>query len=300
MSEGTSKLEPLGRKAMSIKENEGQKRLLAIFAHPDDESFGTGGTLAHYAGQGVRVGLVCATRGEAGEISDPTLATPENLAQVREQELRCAAQTLGVRDLFILDYRDSGMAGTPENEHPRALVQADAEKVVGELVGVLRRFRPQVVITFEPNGGYGHPDHIAIHKHAVAAFHAAAEPTRFPQGGEPWQAERLYYTAIPRSFYIKMRDHLVAAGVDINQFERFENGVIGWPDEDITAIIDVSDCIDTKWQALNCHRTQFGAENLFRTLPDDVLKKMMSREHFAQAWPEPERGCCSADLFTDG
>lgn len=285
---------------MNKIDEEQKGSLLAIFAHPDDESFGTGGTMARYAAQNVRTGLVCATRGEAGEISDPSLATQDSLAQVREDELRCAAQALGVGELFVLDYRDSGMAGMPENEDPRSLVKADAEEVVGDLVAIIRRFRPTVVVTFEPGGGYGHPDHIAIHHHTVAAFHAAADPTQFPSASEPWQAERLYYTAIPRSFFVKMREHLVTAGVDISEFERFDSDVIGWPDEDITAVIEVSDCIDAKWQALNCHRTQFGEDNFFRNLPDDVLKQMMSREHFARAWPEPERGCCVADLFADG
>ncbi|NOZ05366.1 MAG: hypothetical protein GXP41_03290 [Chloroflexi bacterium] len=203
------------------------RKLLAVFAHPDDESFGTGGTLAHYAAQGVHTGLVCATRGEVGEISDPALATRETLAQVREDELRCAAQTLGVGELFVLDYRDSGMAGTSENEDPRSLVRAASEQVVGRLVGIIRKFRPQVVITFEPNGGYGHPDHIAIHRHTVAAFHAAGDPSQYPDQGTPWQAERLMYTAIPRSFFVKMRDRLVEAGVDVSGFDRFEGDVIG-------------------------------------------------------------------------
>lgn len=270
--------------------------LLAVFAHPDDEAFGTGGTLSRYAARGVRVYLVCATRGEVGEISDPSLATPETLGQVREGELRCAAETMGVSEVIFLDYRDSGMAGTPENLHPRALINASAEEVISRLVGIIRRLRPQIVITFEPNGGYGHPDHIAIHKHTVAAFHAAADPAQYPGLGPAWQATRLFYTAIPRSFFIQMRQQLVALGEDTADFDRFER--FGWPDEQVTTVIDVSDTVAAKWEALNCHRTQFGPGNLFRRLPEAQVKQLMSLEHFAQAWPEPPPAYDLPDLFT--
>jgi LmbE family N-acetylglucosaminyl deacetylase len=144
---------------------------MAVFAHPDDESFGIGGTLARYsADPGVQVVLVCATRGEAGEISDPSLGTKDRLAEVREAELRCAVTALGIDELLLLDYRDSGMAGTPENLHPQSLNMADFDEVVGKIVYQIRRLRPDVIITFDPTGGYGHPDHVAIHYHTRAAF----------------------------------------------------------------------------------------------------------------------------------
>jgi LmbE family N-acetylglucosaminyl deacetylase len=285
-----------------------QRTLLAIFAHPDDEAFGTGGTLARYAGEGVRVALVCATRGEAGAIADPSLATPETLGQVREAELRCAAEALGISEVLFLGYRDSGMAGTSENEDPRAFVNAPAEEVVPRLVGIIRRLRPQVVVTFEPNGGYGHPDHIAIHRHTVAAFHAAGDPDRYPDQGaalrpgsvQAWRPARLFYTAIPRSFFVQMRERLGALGVDTGEFARFEErGATGWPDEEIHVALDVSATIEVKWAALQCHRTQFGPDNLFRRLPEHMLKEMMTREHFALAWPEPAPGLRLPELFAE-
>ena len=113
--------------------------ILGVYAHPDDESFGTGGTLAKYASQGAQITLICATRGEAGEISDPSLATPETLARVREEELRSACRVLGISEPLFLGYRDSGMAGTPDNDHPRALCRADSQEVVGRLVALVRR-----------------------------------------------------------------------------------------------------------------------------------------------------------------
>jgi LmbE family N-acetylglucosaminyl deacetylase len=271
--------------------------LLAIFAHPDDEAFGTGGSLARYAASGAQVALICATRGEVGEISDPSFATPETLGEVRESELRCAAETMGVRELLFLDYRDSGMAGTPENQDPRAFINAPADVVVRSLVRAMRRIRPDVVVTFEPNGGYGHPDHIAIHKHTVSAFHLAADPA-YRSGDSPdrpWQASRLFYTAIPRSFFLEMRDQLAAAGEDVEQFASFEER--GWPDEQVTVTLDVSATVNDKWQALSCHRTQFGPKNLFRRLPEPIVKQMMSTEHFALAWPTSPPGFKMADLF---
>jgi N-acetyl-1-D-myo-inositol-2-amino-2-deoxy-alpha-D-glucopyranoside deacetylase len=274
-----------------------KKTLLAIFAHPDDEAFGTGGTLARYAAEGADVVLVCATRGEAGEIADENLATPESLGQVRENELRCAAGALGISEVIFLGYRDSGMAGTPENEDPRAFVNAPAEEVVAQLVGIIRRARPDVIVTFEPNGGYGHPDHIAAHHHTIAAFHAAADPARYPEQGEAWQASKLFYNTIPRSFFLTMRDQLEAMGEDTSAFARFEEAGAGWPDDQIHVTLDVAGEIEAKWTALNCHRTQFGPDNLFRRLPEKVTRQIMSREHFALAWPNPEPGLQLADLF---
>jgi len=271
--------------------------LLAVFAHPDDEAFGTGGTLSRYAADGTKVYLVCATRGEVGEISDPSFATPETLGQVREGELRCAAETMGVAELVFLNYRDSGMDGTPENRDPRAFINASAEEVIASLVGVIRRLRPAVVATFEPYGGYGHPDHIAIHRHTVAAFHAAADPGCYPEQGPAWQAQRLFYTAIPRSFFLEMRRQLGELGEDTSDLERFDDPRVGWPDEKVNVRMDVSSTVEAKWQALNCHRTQFGPGNLFRRLPEERVKRLMSQECFALAWPEVEPGLQIPTLF---
>jgi len=275
-----------------------QKSLLAIFAHPDDEAFSTGGSLACYACEGIRVDLVCATRGEAGEISDPSLATTETLGEVREDELRCAAETMGVQELVFLGYRDSGMAGSPENKDPRAFINANSDEVVERLVRIIRWLRPHVIVTFEPNGGYGHPDHIAIHKHTVEAFHAAANPELFPQAGDAWRVERLFYTAIPRSFFVEMRKRMLAHGVDTSDLDNFgSDSDGGWPDELVHVTLDVSGTVAQKWEALQCHRTQFGPGNLFRRLPEPEVKQLMSREYFSLAYPEPEPGLRLSSLF---
>jgi LmbE family N-acetylglucosaminyl deacetylase len=273
--------------------------LLAVFAHPDDEAFGTGGTIACYADSGVDVVLVCATRGEAGEISDPSFATPETLGQVREEELRCAAETMGVKELIVLDYRDSGMADTPENDDPRAFINAPANAVISNLVGIIRRVQPQIIVTFEPNGGYGHPDHIAIHHHTVSAFHAAADPSYNPETGSPWQTKRMFYTAIPRSFFIDMRTRLELRGEDTSDFDQMFDEQDGWPDDEVNVTMDVSSTVENKWDALNCHRTQFGPGNLFRRLPEEDVKQLMSREYFALAWPEAAPDVHLPDLFSE-
>jgi N-acetyl-1-D-myo-inositol-2-amino-2-deoxy-alpha-D-glucopyranoside deacetylase len=273
------------------------KTLLAIFAHPDDEAFGTGGTLAHYATEGVRVVLVCATRGEAGEISDPALATAENLGTVRETELKCAAQMLGISEVIFLGYRDSGMADTPSNDDIRAYVNVPANEVVRRLVGIIRDLKPTIVVTFEPSGGYGHPDHTAIHRHTVAAFHAAANPDRYPDQGPAWQAQRLFYTALPHSFFQEILSKMKELGVDTSEYERFDEDFAGWPDEQIHCVLDIGPAVDAKWEALECHRTQFGPNNLFRRLPVDVIKETLRKEHFALAWPKAKAGFKLGDLF---
>jgi N-acetyl-1-D-myo-inositol-2-amino-2-deoxy-alpha-D-glucopyranoside deacetylase len=275
-----------------------ERSLMAIYAHPDDEAFGTGATISRYTSEGVKVYLVSATRGEVGEISDPALATPETLGCVREDELRCAAETMGVTQLIFLDYRDSGMVGTPENRDPRAFINASAEEVVPRLVSIIRSLRPEVIMTFEPNGGYGHPDHIAIHKHTMTAFHAAADPTCYPELGAAWQVKRLFYTAIPRSFFEDMRQQMIELKLDTKDLGGFDDPQLGWPDEAVNVRMDVAHSVESKWQALQCHRTQFGPGNLFRRLPEDRVKKLMSREYFALAWPEPVPGLQLPDLFS--
>lgn len=271
--------------------------IMATFAHPDDEAFSSGGALGQCAASGGHVALVCATRGEVGQISDPALATPETLGEVREAELRCACQALGVNELVLLGYRDSGMADTVDNHHPQAFCNADAGAVVARLVGLIRRLRPQVVITFDPNGGYGHPDHIAIHRHTVAAFHAAADPARYPDQGPAWPPARLFYAVIPESAMQQMEKQLEATGVDTSQFERFRQRRINWPDERVNVRLDVAAYAEAKLAAFTCHRTQFGPDHFFRHLPEAIVKRAMSREHYALAWPEPAPGLRLSDLF---
>jgi LmbE family N-acetylglucosaminyl deacetylase len=278
--------------------------LMAVFAHPDDESFGIGGTLARYgADPDVRLVLVCATRGEAGEISNAELATPERLGAVRENELRCACQSLGIDDLFFLDYRDSGMAGAPENLDPRALTMADFDEVVGKVVAHIRRERPDVVVTFDENGGYGHPDHVAIHHHTQAAFSAAADPAQYSEqieaGLEPYQAKKLYYTAIPHRFFVAVAEKMIELGIEIPQryLER-RDGPWGLPDEACTTDINVQDFWDTKQKAVQCHATQLNPDSIFAALPPDMMRELQAWECFQLAESYVGEDGDSHDLLT--
>ena len=261
------------------------RSILACFAHPDDEAFTCGGTLAEFASEGDTVSLVCATRGEVGEISNPALATPETLGEVREQELRGACDKLGINPPIFLDYRDSGMDGTAENNDPRAFMNAPAEKVIPQLVGYIRQLQPQIILTFDPSGGYGHPDHIAIHHHTMAAFDAAADSSQFPELGEPWQSDRLYYIVLARSFFEGIYQKLVDLGEDVSQIDRFRDSPAGWPDEEVSLMRDVSAFVETKWKAFYCHQTQINPKSPFRKVPDNFMKQLIRREYFVLAKP---------------
>ena len=287
-----------------------QRTLLAVLAHPDDESFGIGGTLAKYAAEGVHVVLACATMGEAGEIKDPGMGTEEQLAEIRERELRCACDVLGISELHLLGYRDSGMAGTPDNDDPRALVQADPAEVVGKIVRVMRQVRPQVVVTFEEGGGYGHPDHMAIHRHTVAAFHAAGDSSQYPEhlavelspepaeGLEPYLPQKLYFTALPRRFFRGLAQHLNDMGLDLSRFGDFDWESMGVPDELCIAEIDVGAYVDIKLQAFQCHRSQLSPNGPFSLIPPEIQQGFMSTECFSLSGSrlEPGQGP-GTDLF---
>jgi LmbE family N-acetylglucosaminyl deacetylase len=183
------------------------KQLLVVTAHPDDEVTNFGGLIYLAAQSGARVTLVCATRGEVGEIADPALATSDTLGSVREGELRAACAILGVAELRFLDYRDSGMAGTSPNEDPRAFMRASADGVVRRLVAIVRELRPTVVATFDPTGGSGHPDHMAANRHATAAFDLASQGA-LPECGPPHAPDALYYSARPAGLREEMRAEL--------------------------------------------------------------------------------------------
>jgi N-acetyl-1-D-myo-inositol-2-amino-2-deoxy-alpha-D-glucopyranoside deacetylase len=278
--------------------------LMAVFAHPDDESFGSGGTLARYgADPGVRVVLVCATRGEAGQINDPELATPERLGEVREEELRCACRTLGIDTVHFLDYRDSGMAGTPENLDPRALTMADFDEAVGKIVHHIRREQPDVVVTFDETGGYGHPDHIAIHHHTKAAFAAAADPAQYAHqidgGLAPHQAKKLYFTAIPRRFFRAAVKAMKDLGIEIpERYEQHQDEPFGLPDEACTTDVYVQDFWETKQAAVQCHATQLNPDSIFAALPPEVMHELQAWECFQLAESAVGEDGDSHDLFT--
>lgn len=257
--------------------------VLAVFAHPDDEGFGCGGTLAMLVARGAKVTLVCATSGDVGEISDPNLATTETLAQVRQEELRRAMAVTGVKNPRFLGYRDSGMAGTPHNSHPESLHQAQPDKVVGELVSIMRELRPEAVITHDPTGGYGHPDHLAVHRHVTRAFALAVDAAAYTeqpgQGRQPGTPRLLYYVCFPRSNFRRMWQQMLDRGIT-PPFASMDIDSLGSPDAAVTTVLDVSKYVDTKIASLRCHRTQISPDGPFARLPPEVMREIMSTEYF--------------------
>jgi LmbE family N-acetylglucosaminyl deacetylase len=262
--------------------------ILFAFAHPDDEGFATGGTLAMLVDQGARITLVCATNGDVGEISDPSLATPATLGQVRQEELRRAMAITGVQDIRFLNYRDSGMVDTADNHHPNALMQADPTRVVGQLVTIMREARPEIVITHDPTGGYGHPDHTTMCQHATTAFRLAGDASAYPEhlseAQPPWTPRLLYYVCFPRSVFRRMWQSMLDLGVT-PPFASKEIDVLGTPDDEVTTVLDVGPFVDTKIASLNCHRTQIDPNGPFSQLPEDTTRDIMRTEYYTLVLP---------------
>lgn len=261
-------------------------RLLAVFAHPDDEAFGTGGTLAKYAAEGKDVYLVTATRGEAGEIKEPGLATPANLPAVREHELRCACEIYGIHPPRFLDYVDGQLPIVHQGQ------------AVGKLVRLLREIRPHVLITFGMDGIYGHYDHIAIHRWATIAVHLAADPDCFPDPEicDPHVVSKVYHRALTEEQVASMSEDDRPAAVMMNGVPFF---FVGRSDAEITTVIDVSQHVEAKLAGIRCHATQLGPQNRFADTPDEVMNdRWFRQEHYVLAhssvgWPQDTE----TDLF---
>lgn len=272
--------------------------LLAVLAHPDDETFGTGGSLAHYASIGVEVHLVCATRGEVGEVDPALLGEFNSVGELRENELRCAANYLGLAGVYFLNYRDSGMAGSPENDHPQALAAADQAKVVGDIVHYIRLIKPQVVITFDPIGGYMHPDHIAIHKATKSAFFAAGDPQQYPNDLPAYQASKLYYHTFPRGFLRLTVWLMKLTGKDPSRFGKNKDidlTKISQTRFPIHATVDYRDVIEKKNQAVACHASQ-GGMRITGGILEKLRKVFGISDQYMRAYPPPA-GRPERDLF---
>ena len=269
--------------------------LLACYAHPDDEQ-GISGTLAKAMQFGHRVGILMTTRGEAGEIAEGVEATPDNLGAVREGEMHCAAAALGIpaENVFFLGYRDSGMAGTPENAHPAASVNAETTEAVGRLVRVIRRFRPSVLLTFDEYGGYGHPDHIKVNQWTTMAFNAAGQADLYPDAGPAWQPARLFYASFPRSMIRRVGEWMQQSGTaldpDASAFARMDPEQMGMPDDLITNRVDVREFLDVKARSLACHASQMNPNSPYALIPPQIQREMRGTEvfHFAAGVPFPD------------
>ena len=302
--------------------------LMTVHAHPDDETIGTGGTMARAVRDGRRVVLVTCTRGEMGEIVVAEMDTPDNhrrLGELRAVELERAMEALGVTEWDNLGYRDSDMMGRPGNLDPRTFWQADLDEAIGRLTWLVRRYRPDVMTTYNDYGGYGHPDHIRTHLVGVGAFARAGDAAWYPgqlapehggtgaaadEGGlAPWAPAKLYEQAIPASVRNALRERMEALGEtsfwsapenatpeELAEFhERMARMLI--PDETVTTWIDVSDVLDRRWNAFRAHVTQISDQNPFVRFGMDGWQEFWNREAYVRREsrvPAPER---ETDLF---
>ncbi len=270
--------------------------LLFVLAHPDDESFGSGGLISWLREQDLRVGLVCATRGESGQISDPSLGSPEMLGAVRERELRTAMSIAGVEPVRLLPYRDSGMDGTPENDDPRSLVQAPRESVLADVICQLRDLKPTNVVTFGPDGIYGHPDHIKIGDIATEAVHLAAEDA-YPFLGEPWRVSHLYHSAVAREDLIESASgpHGPIAGLPLDLVSE-----MGTPRAEITHVFDIRPYIEAKLRLMRPHATQLPHNPEPGSPQDPATRPRLNREslkHIPLPWNGPDDQPSVVDRF---
>jgi N-acetyl-1-D-myo-inositol-2-amino-2-deoxy-alpha-D-glucopyranoside deacetylase len=273
---------------------------MAFHAHPDDEVISTGGSLSMYAERGEQVVVVTATDGAEGEIhnyDDPDAIRPR-LAEVRADEIRAALDVLGVKHHEFLGYRDSGMMGTEANDHPDAFWRADFMEATGRLVSLIRKYRPEVLVIYDPFGGYGHPDHINVHRIGMAAFAGAADLGRFPlaDGEQAWSPQKLYWAAWARSRVRVMAEARLRAGlIDQEEHDRMQEG--GTPDEHIHAFIDVRDRVAAKEAALLAHRSQIPADWFMLTVPDEYKPDTFGRESFVRVFSRVDVPPIENDLF---
>jgi LmbE family N-acetylglucosaminyl deacetylase len=303
--------------------------LMTVHAHPDDETIGTGGAMARSVAEGRRVVLVTCTRGEMGEIVDPTMDTPANhrrLGELRAAELEAAMDLLGVTEWESLGYRDSDMMGRPGNRDPRCFWQADLDEAAGRLVWFVRRYQPDVVTTYNDFGGYGHPDHIRTHDVSVRAFARAGDAAWYPEqlapehGGSgpaaaegglaPWRPSKLYEQAIPASVRARMNAALAERGQksfwsppddatpeQIAEMEAFAAKMLV-PDELVTTWIDISgDPLERKWNAIHEHRTQISDESPFKLMGIDGWRDGWGSEAYILRESRVETTRPETDLF---
>jgi LmbE family N-acetylglucosaminyl deacetylase len=267
---------------------DGKKRLLISMAHPDDESFGLAGTVAHYVSQGVEVYLICATNGDVGTVDPEFMQDYETVAELRLAELRCAAETLGFAGVYTLGYRDSGMAGSEDNRHPDSLAAADPGEVAARIVEIILEVKPQVIVTFDPYGGYGHPDHVAVHQATKQAFEvvsAASHAADRPNGNGGYQPQKLYFATFDRRWMQWIVFLLPLFGQDPEHYGRNKDinlREIAAHQYPIHARISTRDQAELAQQARDCHASQLGgfsqsglyqlARRLFESKDDTFMR----------------------------
>ncbi|MFF3438162.1 N-acetyl-1-D-myo-inositol-2-amino-2-deoxy-alpha-D-glucopyranoside deacetylase [Streptosporangium sp. NPDC002721] len=268
------------------------RRLMLVHAHPDDETIGSGATMAKYAAEGAHVTLVTCTLGEEGEVIPPELAhlaadRDDTLGEHRVGELAAACAALGVTDHRFLGgpgrWRDSGMMGVASNHRANAFWRADLDEAAGELVRIIREVRPQVLVTYDENGFYGHPDHIQAHRVAWRAVELAADPAFEPVpgegGGGVWRVAKVYHTAMPRSVMYRTEEAMRESGAPFLA-EPVDDLPFGCADKDVTTEIDARAHVGRKIDAMRAHATQISVDPPWFALSNDVGQEVLGVEHF--------------------
>jgi mycothiol S-conjugate amidase len=263
--------------------------LLTVHAHPDDESSKGAGSVARYHAEGVHTVLVTCTGGEAGDILNPAMDQPgvrERLTEIRARELRQAADIIGYDEVVMLGYRDSGMPGTPANQDPRCFAQAPLDEAVARVVEVVRRTRPQVMVTYpEDQSGYPHPDHLRSQEVATAAFHASGDPTRFPDLEEPWQPLKLYWVTwsarrIERAHAAYLRLGMESPFDD----ERLARAAAAIAESRATTVVPIAGYTNVQADALRAHATQVDPNSRhWFGLPPEVAESVYPYDEYILA-----------------
>ena len=268
--------------------------LMFFGAHPDDETFGMGATLALYVLRGVKVFYVCSTRGEVGTVAPELMKGYASIGDLRWDELKCAAQALGLADIIYLGYRDSGMPGSEDNKHPDALAMAPVEQVAGRIVKIIRELKPDVVVTHDAGRGYIHPDHIATHNATVKAFYAAGDSSQYPEAGPAFQPRKLYFGVRPFGFMRLMIKLMPLFGQDPHHFGR--NGDIDLTERmkveyPVHAVIRAGkEAREIRARAVACHASQLGGMPRRGPLLLRVAEALRRKQDcFMREYPPPTR-----------
>lgn len=277
--------------------------LLQIHAHPDDEASKGAGTTAKYAAEGVRNVLVCCTGGEAGDILNPAVDTPEvraNLYDVRMAELQASVDALGYASLHLLGYHDSGMPDSETNARPDNFANAPLDEAVERFVRIIRAERPQVIITYrDEQNFYPHPDHIRTHVISGPAFDAAGDPDAFPDAGDPWQPSKLYYVSWSIARVKALHQAYLDRGEESAYTSWFERGFDTDRKDEFTTLIDVGDFLHKRRASLLAHRTQVDPDGHWMRLPDDVIRKVFPWEEFTLARSLVDNGVPEGEFEDD-
>ena len=274
--------------------------LLSVHAHPDDESSKGAGTVARYHAEGVHTVLVCCTGGEEGDILNPAMDRDDvkaDIGRVRKDELAAAAEIIGYDEVVMLGYRDSGMPESEANKNPEAFANAPLDEAVGRLVEVIRRTRPQVVLTYgDEREWYPHPDHLRVHEITKPAVDRAADPEWYPEAGDPWQVQKIYFNVWSRKRMTAMHEKYLELGLESPWGDRWLDRP--GQDDKITTSIDIHGHTHVRLDALLAHATQIDPNSPFWFgLPREVAEAIHPFDDYIREWSLVDAPTPEDDLF---